>query len=71
MAAARRNVPTLDIASQAGHDAHHVGKVAPMAMIFTARAEGITHDDNERAELAYTAPGVDVLLHAVVARANR
>jgi N-carbamoyl-L-amino-acid hydrolase len=71
MAAARRNVPTLDIASQAGHDAYHVAKVAPMTMIFTPCAEGITHNDNERAELAYTAPGVNALLHAAVARANR
>jgi N-carbamoyl-L-amino-acid hydrolase len=70
-AAARLGVPTLDIASQAGHDAYHVAKVAPMAMIFTPCAEGITHNNNERAELAYTAPGVNVLLHAVVARASR
>lgn len=70
-AAARLGVPTLDIASQAGHDAYHLAKVAPMAMIFTPCAEGITHNNNERAELAYTAPGVNVLLHAVVARASR
>jgi N-carbamoyl-L-amino-acid hydrolase len=70
-AAVRLGVPTLDIASQAGHDAYHLAKVAPMAMIFTPCAEGITHNNNERAELAYTAPGVNVLLHAVVARASR
>ena len=28
-------------------------------------------DEAEHAELDYTSPGVDVLLHAVVARANR
>jgi beta-ureidopropionase / N-carbamoyl-L-amino-acid hydrolase len=70
-AAERLGVPTLDIASQAGHDAYHLAKVAPMAMIFTPCAEGITHNNNERAELAYTAPGVNVLLHAAVARASR
>jgi N-carbamoyl-L-amino-acid hydrolase len=70
-AAVRLGVPTLDIASQAGHDAYHLAKVAPMAMIFTPCAEGITHNNNERAELAYTAPGVNVLLHAAVARASR
>jgi N-carbamoyl-L-amino-acid hydrolase len=70
-AAARLGVPTLDLASQAGHDAYHIAKVAPMAMVFTPCAEGITHSNNERAELAYTAPGVNVLLHAVVARADR
>lgn len=70
-AAARLGVPTLDLASQAGHDAYHLAKVAPMAMVFTPCVEGITHNNNERAELAYTAPGVNVLLHAVVARADR
>jgi N-carbamoyl-L-amino-acid hydrolase len=70
-AAALLRLPTLDISSQAGHDAYHLAKVAPMAMIFTPCAEGITHNHNERADLAYTAPGVNVLLHAVVARANR
>jgi N-carbamoyl-L-amino-acid hydrolase len=70
-AADRLGVPTIDLASQAGHDAYHLAKVAPMAMIFTPCAEGITHNHNERAELAYTAPGVNVLLHAVVARADR
>jgi N-carbamoyl-L-amino-acid hydrolase len=70
-AAVRLGVPALDIASQAGHDAYHLAKIAPMAMIFTPCAEGITHNNNERAELAYTAPGVTVLLHAAVARADR
>jgi N-carbamoyl-L-amino-acid hydrolase len=70
-AAARLGVPTLDLASQAGHDAYHIGKVAPMAMIFTPCHEGITHNNNERAELCFTAPGVNVLLHAVAARAGR
>jgi hypothetical protein len=64
MAAARRNVPTLDIASQAGHDAHRAAKAAPMTMIFTPCAEGITRSDDGRAGVAYTAPGVNVPLHA-------
>jgi hypothetical protein len=29
------------------------------------------HNEAEHAELDYTAPGVNVLLHAVLARANR
>jgi beta-ureidopropionase / N-carbamoyl-L-amino-acid hydrolase len=40
-------------------------------MVFTPCHAGITHNNNERAELAYTAAGVNVLLHAAVARANR
>ncbi len=69
-AAARLGVPTLDLASQAGHDAYHVGKVAPMAMIFTPCEGGVTHNNNERAEAGYTTPGVNVLLHAAAARAG-
>ncbi len=70
-AAARLGLATLDLASQAGHDAYHIGKVAPMAMIFTPCQDGITHNNNERAEAGYTVPGVNVLLHAAAARANR
>jgi hypothetical protein len=35
-----------------------------VAMIVTPCAEGITRNNYERAELAYTAPGVSALLHA-------
>jgi N-carbamoyl-L-amino-acid hydrolase len=64
-------VPTLDMVSQAGHDAYYVSKVAPTAMIFTPCVDGITHNNNERAELRRTEAGVNVLLNAVIARANR
>jgi N-carbamoyl-L-amino-acid hydrolase len=60
-----------EILSQAGHDAYYVSKVAPTAMIFTPCRDGISHNEAEHAELGYTAPGVDVLLHAALARANR
>ena len=70
-AAKSLQVGTMDIASQAGHDAYHVAKVAPTAMIFTPCRDGITHNNNEHADLARTVPGVNVLLHAVLARANR
>ena len=60
-----------EILSQAGHDAYYISKVAPTAMIFTPCRDGISHNEAEHAELHYTAPGVDVLLHAVLARANR
>lgn len=64
-------VSALDIQSQAGHDAYYVSKVAPTAMIFTPCVGGITHNNNEKAELARTKAGVNVLLNAVLARANR
>lgn len=69
-AAKNLQVGAMDIASQAGHDAYHVAKVAPTAMIFTPCRDGITHNNNEHADLARTVPGVNVLLHAVLARAN-
>jgi N-carbamoyl-L-amino-acid hydrolase len=70
-AARSLGIATMDIASQAGHDAYHLSKVAPTAMIFTPCRSGITHNNNEHADLARTVPGVNVLLHAVLARANR
>jgi beta-ureidopropionase / N-carbamoyl-L-amino-acid hydrolase len=70
-ASARLGVQSIDMASQAGHDAYHVSKVAPTAMIFTPCRDGITHNNHEFADLERTLPGVNVLLNAVLARANR
>jgi N-carbamoyl-L-amino-acid hydrolase len=69
--AGRLGVPTMDLRSQAGHDAYHVARVAPACMIFTPCRDGITHNEAEDIELSATVPGVNVLLHAVLARANR
>lgn len=69
--AGRLGVPTLDLRSQAGHDAYHVARVAPACMIFTPCRGGITHNEAEDIALDATLPGVTVLLHAVLARANR
>ena len=70
-AAERLDVPHRDILSQAGHDAYYISRIAPTAMIFTPCRDGISHNEAEHAELDYTVPGVNVLLHAVLARANR
>jgi beta-ureidopropionase / N-carbamoyl-L-amino-acid hydrolase len=61
----------MDIRSQAGHDAYNMAKIAPACMIFTPCKDGISHNEAEEIELSETLPGVDLLLHAVVARANR
>ncbi len=42
--------------------------IRTLAMIFTPCVEGITRNDNEGAVLAYTAPGVNGLLHTAVVR---
>jgi N-carbamoyl-L-amino-acid hydrolase len=70
-AADRLGVRHRDILSQAGHDAYYISRIAPTAMIFTPCRGGISHNEAEHAELDQTVPGVDVLLHAVLARANR
>jgi N-carbamoyl-L-amino-acid hydrolase len=69
--AERLEIPTMDLRSQAGHDAYHMAKVAAACMIFTPCKDGITHNEAEDIDLDATMPGVNLLLHAVVARANR
>ena len=69
--ARRLGIPTFDLPSQAGHDSYHVAKLAPTAMIFTPCRDGITHNNHEYASMEDSVPGVTVLLHAVLARANR
>ena len=70
-AQARLGIPTMDLRSQAGHDAYHVARVAPACMIFTPCRDGITHNEAEDISLEPTLPGVNLLLHAALARANR
>jgi N-carbamoyl-L-amino-acid hydrolase len=62
---------TRDLPSQAGHDAYYLARVAPTAMIFTPCKDGITHNNNEFTTLEAQLPGVETLLHAVLARANQ
>ncbi len=69
--AGRLEIPTMDLRSQAGHDAYHVARVAPACMIFTPCRDGITHNEAEDIALEPTLPGVNLLLHAALARANR
>jgi beta-ureidopropionase / N-carbamoyl-L-amino-acid hydrolase len=70
-AAQRLGVPHRDILSQAGHDAYYISRIAPTAMIFTPCRDGISHNEAEHADRDTTVPGVNVLLHAVLDRANR
>jgi N-carbamoyl-L-amino-acid hydrolase len=70
-AARELDVATLDILSQAGHDAYYMSRIAPTALVFSPCKDGITHNEAEHIELAYTLPSVNVLLNAVLKRANR
>jgi len=59
-----------DITSGAGHDACYVARVAPTAMIFVPCADGISHNEVEAAAPGDLSAGCQVLLDAMLARAN-
>ena len=61
----------MDILSQAGHDAFNMARVTPTAMIFCPCTDGITHNEAENCLAEDVFPSVDVLMHAVLNRANR
>lgn len=70
-AAAELGVSHQDMLSQAGHDAYHMASKYPTAMVFSPCGDGITHNEAENTSLAAQLPAVDVLLNAVVSRAER
>ncbi len=60
----------MDIISGAGHDACYVSRVAPTGMVFVPCENGISHNEVENATKEDLAAGCDVLLRAIVTRAN-
>ncbi|MAZ02406.1 MAG: Zn-dependent hydrolase [Sneathiella sp.] len=60
----------MDIISGAGHDACYISRVAPTGMIFVPCEDGISHNEAEEATPEDLTAGCNVLLHAVVERAN-
>jgi N-carbamoyl-L-amino-acid hydrolase len=64
-------IPTMDIYSQAGHDAYPISCIAPSAMIFCPCVYGVSHNESEEVFKEQTWPAVNVMLHAVLERANR
>jgi beta-ureidopropionase / N-carbamoyl-L-amino-acid hydrolase len=64
-------LPFREMLSQAGHDAYAVADLTPTAMIFTPCRNGISHNTNEEIEPERTLPGANLLLNAVLRRANR
>jgi N-carbamoyl-L-amino-acid hydrolase len=59
-----------DIISGAGHDAAHISRVAPAAMVFVPCKDGISHNELEDATQADCAAGANVLMHTVLALAG-
>ena len=69
--AAAFGLPRRRIASGAGHDAVYVARTCPAAMIFVPCERGISHNEIENADPAHLHAGANVLLHAVLERADR
>ncbi len=67
----RGGYKAMDIVSGAGHDAVYLARVAPAGMIFIPCEGGISHNEIENATREDCAAGAQVLLNAIVARANR
>jgi N-carbamoyl-L-amino-acid hydrolase len=59
-----------DIVSGAAHDAVYMARIAPTAMVFVPCEGGISHNEIENARPADIAAGCNVLLHAVLSRAQ-
>jgi N-carbamoyl-L-amino-acid hydrolase len=63
--------PHQRIVSGAGHDAIHLAKHCPTAMIFIPCVDGLSHNEAEDALPEDVRRGTDVLLHAMLARAGQ
>ncbi|MFV0281549.1 MAG: Zn-dependent hydrolase [Rhodoblastus sp.] len=60
-----------DIVSGAGHDAFHLAKICPAAMIFTPCKDGISHNEAEDISREWAEAGANVLLRAAIELAHR
>ncbi|MCS5604233.1 MAG: M20/M25/M40 family metallo-hydrolase, partial [Alphaproteobacteria bacterium] len=63
-------LPAMEIVSGAGHDACNISTLAPTGMIFVPCKDGISHNEVESATQIDCAAGCNVLLHAIIDRAN-
>ncbi len=66
----RLGYSNMDVVSGAGHDAIYTARVAPSAMIFVPCKDGISHNEIEDAKPEHLTAGCNVLLHAMLDRAN-
>ena len=57
--------------SGAGHDSVYVSRVAPTGMIFVPCEGGLSHNEAENAKPEELEAGCNVLLHAMLERANQ
>jgi N-carbamoyl-L-amino-acid hydrolase len=59
-----------DIVSGAGHDACYLARVAPTSMVFTPCVDGISHNESEDISQEWATAGANVLMHAVLEKAE-
>ncbi|HLH51963.1 MAG TPA: M20/M25/M40 family metallo-hydrolase, partial [Roseiarcus sp.] len=59
-----------DIVSGAGHDACYIARVAPTSMIFTPCVDGVSHNESEEISQEWATAGANVLMHAVLEKAE-
>ena len=59
-----------DIISGAGHDACYLARVAPTSMIFTPCVDGVSHNETEDIKQDWATAGANVLMHAVLEKAE-
>ena len=69
-AAERLGYSHRDIISGAGHDACYISRVAPTGMIFVPCEKGLSHNEVENAKPEDLGAGCNVLLHAMLERAE-
>ncbi len=64
-AAEAAGIPTMPLFSAAGHDAVHLARVAPSAMLFVPSIGGVSHHPEEETPLADLLAGARVLAQAL------
>ncbi|SAK58498.1 allantoate amidohydrolase [Caballeronia hypogeia] len=69
-AAQRFGYSHRDMVSGAGHDACYLAQVAPTSMVFVPCVDGISHNEIEDATQEWIEAGANVLLHAMLERAQ-
>jgi beta-ureidopropionase / N-carbamoyl-L-amino-acid hydrolase len=69
-AAKKAGLTYHDIISGAGHDAVYMARVCPSAMIFVPCVGGISHNEAEDCKPEWVTNGANVLLHAVLEKAE-
>jgi N-carbamoyl-L-amino-acid hydrolase len=70
-AAAALGYSSARMRSRAGHDAFNMTRLCPTELIFVPSRDGWSHSEKEWTEPEHCTAGVEVMMNAVLARANR